>query len=165
MRKKVQPGETDLYRAFAADGSLLYVGISTDCLLRLRAHNKHSPWGRAFTRLEVGRFPDRQSALAAERTAIQNERPKYNIQHKAYQDVAGRPHESFPPHKPFDLRQKTELANRRELAGKLGVGTITVSNWVKKGAFPRPINVAGTDYWVWDEVYDWIDEKRANRDE
>jgi predicted GIY-YIG superfamily endonuclease len=65
-----------LYRHFAADGSLLYVGISLCAINRLSQHKEGSHW---FD------HPDRKQALAAERAAIMRERPKHNLRPSAKQ--------------------------------------------------------------------------------
>lgn len=72
---------TALYRHFAADGTLLYVGISLSWPERTRAHRSDSRWFDQVARLEIEHFPTRDEALAAEREAIQCERPKFNIVH------------------------------------------------------------------------------------
>lgn len=70
---------TELYRHFSASGDLLYVGISLSALIRLRAHNRTSEWANQISRVEIEQFPDRTSALAAERVAIRTEKPLRNV--------------------------------------------------------------------------------------
>lgn len=74
-------GTTSLYRHFAADGALLYVGISLSWPARTKAHSKGARWFDQVARVEIEHFPDRASALDAEREAIRAERPKFNIVH------------------------------------------------------------------------------------
>lgn len=74
-RAKNEP--TALYRHFAADGTLLYVGISRTVAARLAAHAT-SGWDRQIARIEVEWFDDRASAETAEREAIRAEKPFHN---------------------------------------------------------------------------------------
>ena len=74
------PNRTHLYRHFAADGTLLYVGISLSALGRLQAH-RASAWSEDIARVEVETYPTRAAALAAEKAAIKSERPKHNRVH------------------------------------------------------------------------------------
>jgi hypothetical protein len=69
---------TYLYRLFAADGKLLYVGITDDLNQRLAAHS----W-RGFARFTSEAYPTRESAEAAEARAILIEKPAQNRQQPA----------------------------------------------------------------------------------
>lgn len=69
---------TQLYRHFADDGTLLYVGIATDGAQRLRQHRSTSAWGPLIARVETVEYPDKQRALAAETWAIGTEQPVFN---------------------------------------------------------------------------------------
>lgn len=73
--------DTALYRHFAADGALLYVGISLSAVARLSAHEATAPWFRDIARVEVAWYPSRDLALAAEKAAIKRECPRHNIVH------------------------------------------------------------------------------------
>lgn len=68
----------ELYRCYAHDGSLLYVGISLNALNRLRKHKFKSMWFGSLTNLTVEHFPTRMAALIAEQQAIIREKPVYN---------------------------------------------------------------------------------------
>lgn len=72
---------TALYRHFADDGSLLYVGISLSWPARTKAHVRGSRWFDQVAKVEIERFPSREAALEAEREAIGRERPKFNVIH------------------------------------------------------------------------------------
>lgn len=72
---------TTLYRLFDADDALLYVGIAGNPGRRFEQHAKAKLWWREVSRIEVEHFADRAEALAAERLAIRDERPLYNIVH------------------------------------------------------------------------------------
>jgi hypothetical protein len=72
---------TSLYRHFAADGSLLYVGISLSWPTRTKAHAASSGWFGSVAKVEIEHLPSREAALTAEREAIRRERPRFNIIH------------------------------------------------------------------------------------
>lgn len=66
-----------LYRHFAVDGSLLYVGISNNALARAGQHSKKS-WAKLVSRIEVETHPTRERAKKAEAWAIMTELPIFN---------------------------------------------------------------------------------------
>lgn len=70
-----------LYKQYAADGTLLYVGISNDAMVRTGQHAK-APWARLIARVEIATFPTRQRALNAETWAIEMHRPIFNRRKK-----------------------------------------------------------------------------------
>jgi hypothetical protein len=70
-----------LYRHFAADGTLLYVGILLSTLNRLGQHKQNAEWFDKIARVEIEQFPSRRAALEAERTPIQEEHPSCNVMH------------------------------------------------------------------------------------
>jgi predicted GIY-YIG superfamily endonuclease len=70
--------ETALYRHYDEDGRLLYVGISLDVLKRIQQH-RGSSWSRDITYIAIEGYASREAAEAAERVAIETERPLYNI--------------------------------------------------------------------------------------
>lgn len=73
--------ETDLYRAYDADGALLYVGISFSSMTRAEQHRKAGKWFHLLASFRVEKFKTRDEALDAERTAIITEHPKFNVMH------------------------------------------------------------------------------------
>lgn len=75
---------TALYRHFAGDGTLLYVGISLNHFARLAQHRAGSSWYDEISRVEIEWHPDRESALEAEKAAIQTERPVHNVIHARF---------------------------------------------------------------------------------
>jgi hypothetical protein len=77
----VRPKAHHLYRHFDESGKLLYVGISLNAISRLVGHKRGSPWVWSVARVEVQTFPTREDAEAAEREAIQTERPLFNATH------------------------------------------------------------------------------------
>ena len=70
--------KTCLYRFFAADGRLLYVGISMNFRARLDKHRRRTWWPEVADQ-SLEWFPDRESAQRAERRAIHDENPAYNL--------------------------------------------------------------------------------------
>jgi hypothetical protein len=79
------PNETDratrkaaVYRLFAADGALLYIGSSYDPDKRCEVHHR-LPWWREVGRRTEEWFPNRSQAYTAETKAIWREKPKYNV--------------------------------------------------------------------------------------
>lgn len=69
---------TSLYRHFSSDGTLLYVGISLNALVRLLQHRSNSVWGREIVRVEIEHYPSRMAAKLEEDRAIAHENPLHN---------------------------------------------------------------------------------------
>lgn len=72
---------TALYRFFAADDTLLYVGIAYDVEARTRSHRRTAVWFDQQTRRTVQWFDRRLDALRAEVEAICAECPRHNKRH------------------------------------------------------------------------------------
>lgn len=72
---------TSLYRLYAKDKSLLYVGITGNLRMRLAQHAVDKPWWHAVARKTATLYPTRKEALVAEALAIRAERPQHNIHH------------------------------------------------------------------------------------
>jgi predicted GIY-YIG superfamily endonuclease len=70
---------TQLYRHFDETRQLLYVGISLSTFARLSQHKAHSDWFKKIKSVEIENFETREEAMAAEREAIKNESPMFNI--------------------------------------------------------------------------------------
>ncbi len=71
--------EHTLYRLYDAEDELLYVGISFMPDHRFEQHRREKHWWVEVDRRELETFPDRKSAEDAERKAIREENPVYNI--------------------------------------------------------------------------------------
>lgn len=67
-----------LYRLYSQDGTLLYVGVSLQPSQRLTTHQSRT-WWPSVARVDVEQYPTKAAAMAAERAAIINEAPTYNI--------------------------------------------------------------------------------------
>mgnify|MGYP003404843917 CR=1 FL=1 len=72
---------TGLYRLYSASGVLLYVGIADNIPSRLKQHSKDKPWWPEVTSTAFQQFATRAEAEAAEKAAIQTERPVHNVVH------------------------------------------------------------------------------------
>lgn len=70
---------TALYRHFAADGRLLYVGISLNAVNRLSQHRVEARWYEQVARVDIQWLSSREAALKAELEAIRTEHPIFNI--------------------------------------------------------------------------------------
>jgi predicted GIY-YIG superfamily endonuclease len=66
------------YRAYDADGRLLYVGISSDGLRRFKQHRRDKPWTPFVAEIRVEHFATREEAMQRERELVLAERPPYN---------------------------------------------------------------------------------------
>lgn len=69
----------DVYRMYAADGTLLYVGCSVQWPVRLAAHEGEKPWWPDVAMVKIEHFPDITSALHAEGEAQEREHPVHNF--------------------------------------------------------------------------------------
>jgi predicted GIY-YIG superfamily endonuclease len=70
---------TVLYRLYAEDGELLYVGITEHPERRLRHHALKKEWWPEVARQEVRSYQTRADAARAEHAAITRENPRYNV--------------------------------------------------------------------------------------
>jgi predicted GIY-YIG superfamily endonuclease len=64
------------------DGALLYVGITKDLGTRLKSHNRKKDWFTDVASVSLEHFASRDAVEVAERAAIANEHPRWNIVHK-----------------------------------------------------------------------------------
>lgn len=77
-RADIADRRTMLYRYFDGAGRLLYVGITMAPSGRHRLHDLRSPHVKYATHISFEWYPDRESARAAELTAIKSEGPVFN---------------------------------------------------------------------------------------
>jgi predicted GIY-YIG superfamily endonuclease len=68
-----------LYRFYAADDTLLYVGLTVNPGRRLEKHKALQPWWKDVARIDMEQHPDMRTLRDAEREAIETEKPLYNI--------------------------------------------------------------------------------------
>lgn len=71
-----------VYRCYAADGRLLYIGVSYQPVKRMEQHAKRSAWFGQVATIRYVVFPDRAYGLEKEREAIRTELPLHNQAHK-----------------------------------------------------------------------------------
>lgn len=69
---------TILYRLFAADDTLLYVGVTSDCDKRLAQHAESKRWWPDVARATTEEYANRRLAFDAEHAVIRSELPLYN---------------------------------------------------------------------------------------
>jgi len=79
-----------LYRFFDASDVLLYVGITVDIGARFKKHRGDKPWWDQVDHIGIQKFPSRREAEDAERKAIKEEQPLYNVVHNEFVEVDGR---------------------------------------------------------------------------
>jgi predicted GIY-YIG superfamily endonuclease len=67
-----------VYRAYDAEGNLLYIGMTTQNVGRMTQHARDSGWWPRTVRLELEHLPSREEALRRERQLINALRPEAN---------------------------------------------------------------------------------------
>lgn len=72
-------GQQVLYRLTDSSHHLLYVGVTSDITRRLRRHERGKSWWDQVSTIHLRRYWSRADVLEAERRAIENERPIYNL--------------------------------------------------------------------------------------
>lgn len=97
-----------LYRLFDANDELLYVGRTNDLRRRFESHAEAQPWWPEVARSQVESLASFVALCQAERTAIVEERPKYNVVHNVA--VRGGRSEPMPiPENPHFILVADEL--------------------------------------------------------
>ena len=71
-----------VYRLYATNGALLYVGISNDVERRLSEHARTKHWWCYVDSVQVEQYQDRSGALNREAFVIRSEQPIFNVLHK-----------------------------------------------------------------------------------
>lgn len=120
----------NLYRHFDAAGNLLYVGISFNALHRLSQHREHSSWFEKIARVDILQFETREAAAAAEKNAIQEENPVYNVVFKA-KPLRGLVSEAFLTSRLVRFKATHSID---EVASELGIGPGAVKDLIRSGA-------------------------------
>jgi len=85
-----------LYRFFAQDDRLLYVGLTRNPARRFDQHRDGKPWWSKVARIEMEHFSTLLELKGAERRAIEGERPEHNIKMNGGNRLAA-PDEVEPP--------------------------------------------------------------------
>lgn len=89
-RKGIRRRETVLYHYYDDQDVLLYVGITANMFTRTNSHETDSTWMDFAARSTIEHFPDRESALEAEKGAIRHHRPLFNVEHNEHPDREAR---------------------------------------------------------------------------
>lgn len=77
-----------IYRAYAADCRLLYIGQTRQPEARIRNHARQSHWFAEAAEWEFEQVAGWYEMQAAEKAAIKTERPLYNVQHNTNREIA-----------------------------------------------------------------------------
>jgi GntR family transcriptional regulator len=112
---------TAVYRLFAADGVLLYVGTSGNLPLRFRKHASDKDWWPQVARKTMVWYGSRREALAAEARAILVEAPLRNDPEKTTGPVARRFLATAAPE--YAYVQVADLIEAKIRAGELAAGS------------------------------------------
>lgn len=72
---------TALYRLYAADGTLLYIGVTGKLPVRFYYHSREKRWWPQVHGKRITWYDDRAEAEEAERCAILGEDPAHNVFH------------------------------------------------------------------------------------
>ena len=77
-----------VYRFFAADGTLLYIGCTVRGDQRIDKHRYSTPWFEQAANITLEHFGSWLAASHAEAAAIITESPKYNVQQSTHSFAA-----------------------------------------------------------------------------
>jgi predicted DNA-binding transcriptional regulator AlpA len=55
------------------------------------------------------------------------------------------------------------LLNGMDIKKLAPVSDMSLWRWIKSGEFPKPIKIAGRNYWPSDEISAWLERKSAAR--
>lgn len=149
------PGRTAVYRPRNAAGRLLYVGVAEVPEARWKQHERCTSWWHEVAgRPDVEWFATRKDALAAERRAIREERPRYNM----VGTVAHARRLSKPPvGEPYWWYGMGSA----EIGIRLGVSRQRVQQLVALADFPQPFEeLCMGRIWATADVETWIAENR-----
>lgn len=78
-RRTTETGPHWLYRAYRADGRLLYVGVTSSGMRRLKEHAVARAWWPEVESFRISHYASRGELLAGELVAIRTEYPLYNV--------------------------------------------------------------------------------------
>lgn len=129
---------TALYRLYAKDGKLLYVGITHDIIVRFGQHAARKPWWPEVARKTMVWYGSRAAAFRAEAEAIRTEKPVHNMTGSARREECSR-HGRRARSNRSDLadRNKAIILRLDELVRK------EPQNFTLPARLPSPNGVAG----------------------
>jgi predicted GIY-YIG superfamily endonuclease len=80
-KKKHEKVEDDhwLYFCHDAEGELLYIGITSSGIRRMRVHGDQKNWWKDVDTITLRHFETRGEAVAAEQIAVRDLGPRYNV--------------------------------------------------------------------------------------
>jgi predicted GIY-YIG superfamily endonuclease len=79
-----------VYRCFATDGALLYVGFSADVEQRIKQHKARSLWAKSLATYTTQSTGTIDEGFATEKAAIRDEHPLHNRVHNSVAALARR---------------------------------------------------------------------------
>ncbi|MEU1043897.1 GIY-YIG nuclease family protein [Streptomyces sp. NPDC005897] len=79
----IEDQPTAVYRLYARDGRLLYVGMTNNPDARFRFHALTKQWWHLVNKQDIEWHPNRSTARRNEARAIKDERPAHNAMHAA----------------------------------------------------------------------------------
>lgn len=79
----IPDGPVAVYRFYAIDNTLLYIGVTDDLRQRLDRHRQQKPWWPTVARKTVAWYDKRKDAEVAEATGIADEHPLHNVRSHA----------------------------------------------------------------------------------
>lgn len=127
-----------LYRFYDRHGALLYIGLTNDPGRRWQRHSETQPWWYDVARIDIETHPSREAVRAAERAAIQTERPKHDVRMNSSsprsKDPRPRP---FPPKHghPFLSPGKVVALGLDDRTCPVGLITSSDDTWVTVALF------------------------------
>lgn len=121
----VSEGKTALYRFYAADGELLYVGISQELETRWKSHERNKIWWNDVARKEHEWIATRAEAEELERTAIRTEHPRYDRTRPGHMSPNG----SVTYKRPLDDPYQEGIVARAERAMRADLGSGVIPTW------------------------------------
>jgi predicted DNA-binding transcriptional regulator AlpA len=164
-----------LYRHYDEHEQLLYIGKSVYPLIRQHSHLKHANWRNEIRRIALEPFTTEEELAAAERDAIQTEKPRYNVAYNrggvVYNGQDGLPDDDA-------IRWAKQCADRivadrknignrlltaERLAELLGVSTKALKKLQTKDHGP-PFTKLGprTTRYVQSSVLEWLTEQESD---
>jgi predicted GIY-YIG superfamily endonuclease len=147
--------KTTLYRYFDSAGVLLYVGITSDQFQRIKQHSRHAKWFYDAVRCEIEHYESREAALEAERTAIINEEPLFNLIHSKNM-------EPWQDHLASLFDVTSDIATRDEWHESLvnNLKSVDISDYAKLKGFDKQVaifldamTISHAQEWMWNDGY------------
>lgn len=164
---------SQLYRAYAGDGQLLYVGVSFSALQRLAQHRSCSEWFDQCAEIKIERFEDRGAACRAEIEAIETEHPIFNIAHNRAANgltVVERTRQAPLP-KPLEQRARPavsitnpstpRLLCLEQVSELICFKRSKIYALIAQGRFPPPIKLDSASRWSEASIAEWVEQQKT----